>query len=222
MSYQANIPTGTVNLSADYLNLQTNFTALNNVFFINHFKFSDSTGNLGKHRFIEQPSLGNQVTNFASPNTFTLPTPLAAGEGTLFTNTTTGTISPSLVDLYYTQGTIGNGYQLTNTDDTNFATFGTQTNYPPMVDNQYGGWTFLPGGLILQYGQMQTTGATTPVVYPKPFLDTTWGGAYSISVNLRIASGANVSYGYNGNTLTGFNFISNTSGATFVWSAIGR
>ena len=70
MTFNPNVPTGLVPLDQDYLNLQNNNQALDNVYGVNHLKFSNSTGNKGKHTQVEM-----QV--FAS-----IPTGLSVSEGT--------------------------------------------------------------------------------------------------------------------------------------------
>src|SRR5882724_10446052 len=176
MTYQTNIPMGSTFLSVDYANIQSNFAALNTIFAINHFPLTATAPNVGKHTFIEMPTLGNAVINFNAANTYVTPSlvVLAPGESVLFSNKTTGTGQSGSADLIYTNGNSGNSYQMTLVDNPNYGTFGNFTNYPTMVTDQFGGWTFLPGGLILQYGHMKTTSGTdTAVVFPKPFKDTT-------------------------------------------------
>lgn len=53
--YQPGIPTGTVQLDEDYLNIQHNFTQLDTSFGIDHYKFSDQTANNGFHNTVTTP-----------------------------------------------------------------------------------------------------------------------------------------------------------------------
>jgi len=55
MTYNPGIPTGTVNLDQDYLNLQANFTQLDAHFKVNHYPLTDISANLGKHTVIQFP-----------------------------------------------------------------------------------------------------------------------------------------------------------------------
>ncbi len=143
-------PTGFVNLDIDYKTVQNNFTQIATSFAKNHVALTNATASNGKHTFVEMISL---------KTTFTfVPAGLAAGEGTIFTNTD----SSSNVQAFYTDGASGNAYQMTNTSPSKFSTFGN-VNY---------GWTFLPGGLIYNYGFVSTTGSSPSngqVTFPRPF-----------------------------------------------------
>jgi len=74
MAYQATIPTGTVNLDEDYLNIQANFSALDTTFGIDHLPFSNTTPNFGFHTQVHfnanigSPTLGGAV-GLMTPNT---------------------------------------------------------------------------------------------------------------------------------------------------------
>jgi hypothetical protein len=115
----------------------------------------------------------------------------------------------------------GNVQQLTTFPSTVLTTaeFGTNTNYPPAVTNQNGGWTYLPGGLILQYGSMVATGNNTTIVFPIAFSS----GLYSLVTTLSQTSSGGISYGVSTQTTTGFIFTKNSTGTgTFFWQAIGN
>jgi hypothetical protein len=49
-TYQPNIPTGTVNLDQDYLNIQGNFQQLDTSFAVDHLPFSNQTAQNGYHK----------------------------------------------------------------------------------------------------------------------------------------------------------------------------
>ena len=53
--YLPGIPTGTVQLDQDYLNLQHNFTQLDTTYGVDHYKFSDGTPNNGFHDKVTTP-----------------------------------------------------------------------------------------------------------------------------------------------------------------------
>jgi len=150
-SYQPNIPTGLVNLDVDYQNIQNNFSQLNTSFGINHFPFDNNTPNNGKHTFVEMKDSG------------AIPAPLTGSEGTLYTKT-----AAAVTDLYYTPDNSTNEYQMTRTISASFGTFSSST-----------GWTYLPGGLLLQWGKVAGSSANTiPVVFPVAFTNP----AYSVQV----------------------------------------
>lgn len=154
-TYQPNIPTGLVNLDVDYQNLQNNFSQLDTSFGVNHIKFS-VTPNNGKHTFVEMPVSAS------------IPTPLTGSEGTLYTKTVTAT------ELFYTPDNSTNEYQMTRTISASFGTFSTFTNYAPPLPTQNGGWTFLPGGMLFQYGTktIAANATITTIVFPVAFTNT--------------------------------------------------
>ena len=206
--YNPAIPTGIVNLDDDYKNIQNNFSQLDTSFGINHFPFSENTVKNGKHTYI------NMVDNVAIPSGVNV---LVANEGTLYTKTTA-----AITDMFYTPDASLNEYQMTRTDAANFATFATDTNYAPVVATRIGGWTFLPGGLILQYGNMTETAANTAggteVIFPIPF--TSFLGSVTAT---RRQNNSSTSYGIISQSLTKFNFTSNGgSNQPFFWVAIGK
>lgn len=53
--YLPGIPTGTVNLDEDYLNLQHNFTQLNVTYGTDHYAYDDQTANNGFHNTVTTP-----------------------------------------------------------------------------------------------------------------------------------------------------------------------
>lgn len=134
MTYQANIPTGLVNLNIDYLNIQGNFTTLNNVFGVDHTTFDNSTAQIGYHTVIHFIPNSTIITN---PATNYPPTPPAttAGFGQLW--------CPQITDGF-------------NTDEALYFQSGggriTQLTSNIKILTGSNGATFLPGGLILQWG----------------------------------------------------------------------
>ncbi len=203
--YNANIPTGLINLDVDYKNIQNNFSQLDTTFGKNHFTYSNATSNNGKHTFV-------QMVKSAA-----IPAGLSANEGTLYTK-----MPAAVTNLYYSPDNTSDEYQMTRTETANFATFGTNTNYPVPVVNQDGGWTFLPGGLLLQYGKMtetaHNTNTGTPVVFPIPF--TSFLASLTAT---RRNNNSNTTYSIISEGLSGFNFVSNGgSNQPFYWMAIGK
>ncbi len=210
MVYQPTKPQPNDNLDVSVTDIQQNFLTANTVMNINHYPFDDATANKGKHKAVVIP--------------IPVPTPkpvLSANEAALYTDMATQT------QLFFTSdnGPTGNQtYQMTRAVDAAIATFGTSTNYPPNiigvpVTNQTGGWTFLPGGILLQYGRMNSTGGSTAVTFPIDFTTQ----VFSIQATRVQNSGSDAAWGINGLTISGFNFNSNSStvGVTFYWVAIG-
>ncbi len=201
--YQPNIPTGLVNLDEDYLNLLHNFQQLDTSFGINHIKYSVAPNN-GKHTFVEMPISSG------------IPTPLTGSEGTLYTKT-----SSAVSELFYTPDNSGNQYQLTRTISASFTKFGNSTAY---TANHTGGWTFLPGGLILQYGirtniSGSASGAITfPIVFPSGL------APFSITQTLKRTSGRPVAIDSAvAVTASGYSYQLDSTGSVAIqWMAIGN
>ena len=122
MTYQPGIPTGFLNLDQDYQNIQNNFTVLNNVFQVDHTTLTNVTAQKGYHTAIH---LIPQSTPTNAP-----------GYGQIYSTTINDGISNDQT-LFYQTGTGNLNLQLTR-------------NFLPVINTN--GYTFLAGGLILQWG----------------------------------------------------------------------
>lgn len=198
-TYLPNIPTGLVNLDEDYLNIQNNFTQLNTSFGINHLPYNDQTNKNGKHTFVEM--VDNTV----------IPAGLKPSEGTLYTKSNAG-----VTDMYYTPDNSGNEYQITRVGTANFGTFGAVT-----------GWTFLPGGLLFQWGLATSVGTSLPnttIIFPKPYTNP----AYSVNCSIITTQNTRQSVNIFDVSNTQFRAAAKdaggsiTSGLTFYWQAVGK
>lgn len=117
--------------------IRGNFSQANTSFSLNHYSFSDLTAKNGKHKFVSIPVLANYAAISPAP---------VSGEGTLYSKTANGRSQ-----LFYTQDNLANEIKLT-----------TSLN-PSIVSN--GGYTFLPGGLIMIWGSFNPNVSTT-VTFP--------------------------------------------------------
>jgi hypothetical protein len=216
--FDPNVPTGLVALNSDYKNIQNNFSQCNTSFGINHVPFSVTPSN-GKHTFVEMI------------NQSMIPSGLASGEATIYSR-----MPGSNSNLYFTPDASGKEYQLSRVSNNASALFGVLTqNYPAgdgsgsVGNNFYGAWTFLPGGLFLNYGTYNpgtispSTGTVKfPVIYTN---------ASSVIVTITpISSSGGTSNAYvvslqNTQVTTGqfkWNFSTSTSSYVgFTWQAIG-
>ena len=152
------------------------------------------------------------------PVSSVIPTPLAASEGTIYTKTVSAT------ELFYTPDNSGNQYQLTRTISASFANFGTNLSYgtPPATFTQKGGWVFLPGGLLLQYGFYGKTGglgASGTIQFPIAFTSP----PFSITTALNRTSSGNQEMTINTVGTNSFTFLSSSSASDGIyWQAIGN
>lgn len=104
----------------------------------------------------------------------------------------------------------GSSYQLTVYNDANIATFGSNP-----------GWTFLPGGLIMQYGTNAAASSTGSVAFPFSF--TTIYQVQVTSSRTGTGSNNNTILDTHGISNSGFSYKidTNSGSAQINWIAIG-
>lgn len=205
--YNRDIPDGPNNPSEDQPDLKVNTNSIDDLINEDHYSFGVNNG--GFHKQVRMP------------NSAAIPGGLIANSGTLYTKSANG-----FAQLFYTNATSGNEYQLTRANNTNFSTFSTDGAYgtPPATFTQIGGWTFLPGGMLMQYGFFGKTGAAgTSGTIQFPIAFTT--GPFSIQVTLFRNTG-NQTISVDSATppsTTSFKFLTSTAGSDGVyWTAIGK
>jgi hypothetical protein len=190
--------------------MKTNTNSIDSLIDEDHFSFGETNG--GLHRQVRLPLRGG--------GSGTIPPGLVAGEGTLYTKTSGET------SLFYTPDASTDEYQLTRTITASKAQFATNTNYAPIVANRLGGWTFLPGGMMLQYGiaDVAAKGSATTIVYPTAFT----GVPFSITIGSITGEGNNPSANnqfVKDGTVTNSQFevvnSSSSSNRKIYWMAIG-
>jgi len=190
MAYQANIPTGTVPLDQDYLNVQGNFSSLNSQFLVDHVPLTSTSGT---------PPNGYHTAVHLVPQSPD-PTPVQ-GYGELYTKTVN--------DGYSTGEQLW--YQLRNTTPVTL-------NYPLTLNLQplqaANGYTFLPGGILLQWGGGN---ANTPVTFAKQFAS----AAYAVTITANGIPGSQLGVQAASLTTSGFTPQS-TNNVSIYWMAIGK
>ena len=147
MPYTDNIPQTGQSLGQTQSAVNTNFGIIRTVQKVNHVDYD--AADQGKHNFLQMP---NQAS---APAT-------AINELGAYAKSSTGS------NLFLRSENSGSEYKMTAFDDTKFTLFATNTIYNAVPQNSFGGWTFLPGGLLLQYGHATITG-TKIISYPKAF-----------------------------------------------------
>lgn len=216
--YQPGIPTGTVNLDVDYQNIQDNFSQLDICFNVDHVTFSNTTAQTGYHKSIHfNPESTTAIPAYA-PNNYVTATQYpqgvpatVAGIGQLFSSSVNDAISVD-TGLYWKSG---NGLSVAMT-----------RNFSPV--RAANGYTFLPGGLILQWGTIAGFNNTRPpaligpnkVTFPLTFPN----AVFSITLGpVRPDDSNQVLSIYNANTTTAAFYLvtgSNSYTSTY-WQAIG-
>ncbi len=138
-TYQPGIPTGTVPFNQDFANVQGNFQVADTSFGKDHYAFSDSTSNNGYHKVVHM--IANSVTSGGNPNNFPITPPaLVPLSGELFTTESNVGLAPDEILWYQSGG--GKLAQMT-------------VNLNPV--SSANGYTFIPGGLIVQWGTVSST-----------------------------------------------------------------
>jgi hypothetical protein len=135
-TFQPGVPSGTVKLNIDYRNIQQNFQQLDTTFGVDHTTFSNQTAQNGYHKTVHMIPIStiasrppnNQPIN---PGDYTA----VPGYGQLLDAQINDNINIDTALYFLTGGNILQ--QLTR-------------NFLPVTANT--GCTFLPGGLILQWG----------------------------------------------------------------------
>lgn len=207
--YQPGIPTGTVPLNIDYQNIKNNFTQLDSSFDIDHVTFSNQSPQNGYHKSIHLNPVSTTATN--PPNNQplshvsvppSLPT-LTPNYGQLFSAQINDNNSVDTALFFLT----GNDLNLQLT-----------SNFLPSSTSN--GYTFLAGGVILQWGTASSTGSTTPISFPKVFPN----NVFTVTTSRGQPSGSGTSYGSINITNSGFNFTADSSsvGVSLRWMAIGN
>jgi len=213
-TYNRDIPNPPNNPSQDVPSMKINTNSIDDLIAVDHYSFNVTNG--GLHKQVQMPSI------------IGVPPGLISNTTNLYANAANGASQ-----LFYTNGTSGNGYQLTRSDNANFGTFGTYTSYgpPPAGFTQDGGWTFLPGGLLFQYGffgKVGDLGGSGTIKFPVAFSPGPTNGVFSISMILyRNSASANsvlVLDTTGSPTISDFKFIvsNSTSSDGIYWTAIGK
>lgn len=204
MAYKNNIPTASDFQDESQQDLLDNFAQLDVSFGIDHYEYSDTSGATGKHKQCTYTELA------AAPTTL-------ANEGSVYTKEGT---NPAETNLFFRGENSGGGggfeYQLTHVVAAETANFGVNTSaYQP---NTNGGWTYLPGGLIMFYGTFTGTATTGTVTYPFAF--PSGSAAFCIQVSVQAASSE--SHSITSSADTGFNYRRGGAATTLHWLAIGK
>ena len=207
-SFQPSVPSGMVFLDQDYANIQQNFAALDTYFGANHVPFSVSALGTpsGYHTEINMVPFSTVTSN--GPNNQPVAAPSATpGFGQIFSAQINDGIGSADEALYYLSGG-GKLTQLTR----NFA--------PATTAN---GYTFLPGGLILQYGSstaVKSSGSTT-ITFPIPFPV----AVYSVQCTVVTSDNSTIRFSILNNSALDKFITTQTSTSKFTnlyWTAIGK
>lgn len=214
-AFTLNIPASGNDPSDDQPLMQQNNNSTSGIIGIDHFTFQTANG--GYH---QQATLMNRVS---------IPTTIGATRGVIYTKKTTNSAAGMESSLFYTPDATSNEYQLTRTITAGFASFGTNAPYgsPPAGATFTGGWTFLPGGLLLQYGTVAfnpkvSNFSSFLVPFPIPFTNIPFSATSSANNTTGAGVNVNSSLNYSATQLS-LSFSSSTAMvlASIKWMAIG-
>lgn len=122
----------------------------------------------------------------------------AVNEGGVYVDVGT---SPAEANLFYRGENSGFNYQLTRAISASTASFSTNSVALGSA-NGFGGWTFLPGNLLMQYGYFNPNTSTT-VIFPIAFTST----PFSVQLTPSVSSNTTVRTGVSTGTLTNSQFV---------------
>lgn len=199
--FNQNFPNPPDNPSDDVGGMQVNSQSTFGIIAEDHFGFGVNNG--GLH---QKARLVNQLG---------IPSGTASGMGTIYTKTVATSSTTNESTLFYNPDASLNEYQLSRTIAPKGASFGKNNIYSSVFT---GGWTFLPGGMILQYGQTPVLTSGSQV----PFIVQYTNNVFSVTaILLDTNSGKVVQLS---NFLTAsftVNFNPTGSGEAISWMAIG-
>jgi hypothetical protein len=198
LSYTGNIPLSGQSLGVTKNPINSNFTTLQTVFDVNHVDYNNLGA--GKHFFLEMP-VGVDMTTIAN-------------EGGLYTKDVGS--APAYACLFYRQES-GGADPLRDQ-----GAVIQMTSIKPLIAAN--GYTFLPGGMLLQWGTVASTGTNPTITFPIAFSST----PYSVQFNPARSGMSSVSSTFYLNTsvlsATQFQIVNSSAGTTnysYYWSAIG-
>lgn len=203
MTFTSDIPLSGESLGSTRDRIRANFQEVASVVAVNHVAFN-AVGE-GKHKFLQMPE------QLAAPTT-------AVNEGGFYSKVGT---NPAETNLFFRAENNGFEYQMTKSISSSTARFAN--NSVAYVANNNGGWVFLPGGLIMQYGRRTSPGTSGVVTFPLAF--PSGNAPFSVSVSLERSSGNQTVSIDDGTppTSTTFNYLTSSAGSTAVnWIAIGN
>lgn len=169
-----------------------------------------NSGTPGYHNVIHFQDQGNLYTT----------PPTVTGVTQMYTNTSNGAQQLML------DSTAGNPYQQTVMIDAQYANLGTRSDKTAVNPaNSKGSWTYLAGGLVLQYGfstGLSSSGQT--ITLPFPFLHDIYIVQAQVTYSTISSSRATVAVKVNGPASFDYFFLTDGSSGTYsgiFWTAIG-
>lgn len=213
-TYQPNIPTGTVDLDQDYLNIQGNFQQLDTSFGVNHIPFSVNTTDnpAGYHTEVNFIPFSTTATNPPDNNPPVVPA-ATAGFGQLFSSELNDGFNTDTALFFLTGG--NRLQQLTS-------------NVVPSASTN--GYTYFAGGILLQWGRKTVatgtgtvTFATNNIAFPNNCWNVIAVPFYTGSATTSASQAVYIKQDTLSNTKFDYDLIASSSSIKgFFWIAIGN
>jgi hypothetical protein len=192
------LPVSTNNPSVDQPNMTINNASVLGLIAVDHVGFNANSG--GTHNQVQL-----QVVTGTSPPAGILPS-----TNTLYSQETGSAPLGPLGELFYTRGGSGTGIQLTGPSS-------------PIASGN--GYTFLPGGLMFQWGSgaVNTSGTATNFTFPVAFQNNFFSITLACNNTASTSPTANNVF-VKSTSLSGFQVINSSSGTvtSIYWMAIGN
>ncbi len=199
MSYNPNVPQPTDLLSNSQGQILANFNKANSSFGINHYPFDNGTANNGKHKFVTIPQA---IAPFNPP----------------------ASVLNEII-LYAKAGSAGTELRMVRdgfpTTDTNLTLAAGLLTAPKSSSN---GYSWLPGGMVLQWGTVTNPGTSGSVLFVTNNVDFP-NSCFLVIPALQHNSSANESVTIQPTpSITGFSYRTTSSSGNTVlyWWAIGN
>lgn len=162
-TFNSTVPASNNDPSIDQPKMLTNNQSENSIWQADHFGFNVNSS--GYHQQARMPNRTTYNGTGLSPN----PPTVISTFGGIYCDNTSSTTPTNESGLWYTPDNTGNTYQLTRTITGSYALFAKYTNnYNGVGTGLTGGWTFLPGGMLLQYGTYLGTSSGNPGIPSAP------------------------------------------------------
>lgn len=162
--FSTTVPAGPNNPSDDQPVMLQNNQSDSSIWATDHFGYNVNSG--GYH---QQTRMANRTTYPLAPN----PPTVISGFGGTYCDNGSSTTPLNETNLWYTPDNGGGKspkeiYQLTRTVSASYPLFAKLTNnYNGVGTTFFGGWTFLPGGILMQYGSYRGMVSGNPGI-PNP------------------------------------------------------
>lgn len=169
MTFNPAIPTGLVKLNQDYINIQNNFNASNNVFGVDHLPFSNATAQKGYHKNIHIVPTSTIAGNPPNNNP---PTPPA----------TSGSYG-QLWSAQVNDGYNGDELALWMSGGARKAFLTRNFDYSQPATMTSSGIGSLVGGLVVQWGVVAAPGTSGTITFSPAFSTALFNVQLTISRN---------------------------------------